>query len=268
MNYQHHYDLLMEKAKFRSLDKKSFDYYTEKHHILPKCMGGSNNKENFVLLTAREHFVAHILLWKSNKNNRSLAYAAHRMLHSKASTSLNQEDRNYKVNSWKYKELREEFAKFIREHTKARTPWNKGLTKNTSIGMLKISENQSGRKVSEESKNKMSKTKKGKPAWNKGQRGMISDETRKKLSESHKGKIGHSKGTPRNLSDETRKKLSNLRKGKTPANAKPVLCLDTGEIFKHSQEAKDKMKLSKACNINGACNGIILTAGGYSWAWA
>lgn len=36
--------------------------YIEKHHILPKCLGGSNAQNNLVLLTAREHFICHLLL--------------------------------------------------------------------------------------------------------------------------------------------------------------------------------------------------------------
>ena len=38
--------------------------YFEKHHILPKSLGGKNNKENLVNLTAREHFICHRLLTK------------------------------------------------------------------------------------------------------------------------------------------------------------------------------------------------------------
>lgn len=38
--------------------------YTEKHHIIPKCLGGSNKKDNLVILTAREHFICHWLLTK------------------------------------------------------------------------------------------------------------------------------------------------------------------------------------------------------------
>ena len=36
--------------------------YVEKHHIIPRCIGGSDHKENLVSLTAREHFVCHLLL--------------------------------------------------------------------------------------------------------------------------------------------------------------------------------------------------------------
>ena len=36
--------------------------YTEKHHIIPKSWGGSNRKENLAVLTAREHYICHLLL--------------------------------------------------------------------------------------------------------------------------------------------------------------------------------------------------------------
>ena len=38
--------------------------YTEIHHIIPKCMGGTDDKSNLVKLTAREHYIAHKLLTK------------------------------------------------------------------------------------------------------------------------------------------------------------------------------------------------------------
>ncbi len=44
--------------------QKYNESYFEEHHIIPKCMNGTNKKENLVLLTAREHFICHILLYK------------------------------------------------------------------------------------------------------------------------------------------------------------------------------------------------------------
>ena len=38
--------------------------YTERHHILPKCLGGDNTKSNIVRLSARKHFICHKLLVK------------------------------------------------------------------------------------------------------------------------------------------------------------------------------------------------------------
>lgn len=47
----------------------------ELHHIVPRCMGGTNEPLNLVLLTPREHFIAHVLLAKSNKGHSGLVYA-------------------------------------------------------------------------------------------------------------------------------------------------------------------------------------------------
>lgn len=47
----------------RKLNPINSGYY-EKHHIIPKSLGGKNTKDNLIKLTAREHFVCHILLVK------------------------------------------------------------------------------------------------------------------------------------------------------------------------------------------------------------
>lgn len=70
MKYSEIYDSLIKRGLERGLNKKKLDYYTEKHHIIPKCMGGVNNSSNYVLLTPREHFVAHQLLVKMYKDTK------------------------------------------------------------------------------------------------------------------------------------------------------------------------------------------------------
>lgn len=74
MNYQEHYDRLVSRAKERKLD-----CYTESHHIVPKCMGGTDDKDNLILLTAREHFIAHLLLMKIHPESYGLIYALNMM---------------------------------------------------------------------------------------------------------------------------------------------------------------------------------------------
>lgn len=49
--------------------------YHERHHILQKCMGGTNDEENLIDLYAREHFIAHKLLAIENPDNKKLNYA-------------------------------------------------------------------------------------------------------------------------------------------------------------------------------------------------
>jgi len=74
MNYLANYNKLIKRAKERTLDG-----YSEKHHILPKCIGGSNEPDNLVELTAREHFIAHILLVKIYPNKIGLIKAVQMM---------------------------------------------------------------------------------------------------------------------------------------------------------------------------------------------
>lgn len=60
---------IVNKAKCdRDLD------YSEKHHIIPKCIGGEDSPENIVKLTSKEHFICHMLLTKMHDSN-SLKYA-------------------------------------------------------------------------------------------------------------------------------------------------------------------------------------------------
>lgn len=76
MDYKRIYDQLVEKAKPRGLDKSKHEGYFEIHHIVPRCMGGGDEPENLVMFTAREHYTAHLLLWKSYPEERGLAHSA------------------------------------------------------------------------------------------------------------------------------------------------------------------------------------------------
>jgi len=58
MNYEHIYNQLCLRSQSRKW--KKFTY--EKHHIIPKSMGGSDKKSNIAILTPREHALAHLLL--------------------------------------------------------------------------------------------------------------------------------------------------------------------------------------------------------------
>lgn len=85
MNYEKHYNMLMERSKNRTLSG-----YVEKHHILPKCLGGTDDTENIAVLTPEEHFVAHQLLIKMYPGNRDLIYATQLMtVHHTASRTNN-----------------------------------------------------------------------------------------------------------------------------------------------------------------------------------
>ena len=74
MNYQRIYNQIIERAKTRQIEG-----YVEKHHIIPKCLDGTNDKENLIKLTAREHFLCHLLLCEMYPNNIRLFHAVFMM---------------------------------------------------------------------------------------------------------------------------------------------------------------------------------------------
>ena len=70
--YLNWYNQLVKKAKVRNLTKETSDCYVEIHHIIPRSLGGSNDKENLVVLTAKEHYIAHHLLSKFTTGNQKI----------------------------------------------------------------------------------------------------------------------------------------------------------------------------------------------------
>lgn len=69
MDYKRHYDSLISKAKNREICDTT---YYEKHHIIPKCVGGDDHSSNILALLPEEHYVAHLLLAKIHKDNGKL----------------------------------------------------------------------------------------------------------------------------------------------------------------------------------------------------
>jgi hypothetical protein len=152
--------------------------YTERHHIIPRSLGGSNNKINLVDLTAREHFVCHWLLTKmvEGLHKQKMVYALHAMLH------LNL-DRRYK-NSIAYQQNKIEAADYRRQ-----------ARKGTLIGDQNYNY---GNRWTLEQKAKMSEYRTGKcfrPNY------RYSDEAKHKMRQSAKER----------WTDEERQKFSQLR---------------------------------------------------------
>lgn len=142
MNYTKVHDSIISNAVARC---GAIEGYKERHHILPKSMGGDDSNDNLVYLTAREHFIVHWLLKKMN-NNSSMIYAFFAM------TKMgNSSQKRYTSHSFKY--AREAMGDFI---SKSRTG-----DKHPLFGAKgKLSPN-FGSKRSPESKANMSEAAKG-----------------------------------------------------------------------------------------------------------
>ena len=187
--YYRCYLRIIDNAKNRILDK---DGYVEKHHILPKSMGGSNKKENIIALTAKEHYVCHVLLTKCTTGYylKLMRYALGKFIQSNKYQKRNFTARQYQNIRESISLARtgttfsDESKKKMSNSAKNRIPWNKGLKGvivHSKESNLKRSNTLKGRPISEEQKNKISNSKIGKPS------GMIgkshSEETKQKMRE-------------------------------------------------------------------------------------
>ena len=189
MNYQKIYESIIEQAKLEK--RKRGNTYYENHHILPKCLKGTNDKENLVLLTAKEHFICHKLLTYIYPENRDLATAFHFMVYGK---------NDYKNTSRDYEYARKLISKNgLSEETKQKIRGRK----HTKEEKEKISKALKGKNKSQQHRNSIRDANLGmkRPEWVKekmrnsrkkllvgGYKIIILEETKKKISKANSGK--------------------------------------------------------------------------------
>ena len=158
---EHVYNAIIERAK-KENRKKGCGVYYERHHILPKSLGGSNDKSNLILLTAKEHYVCHRLLTVMYPTNKKIAFAFWNMCR-----CGNDNHQRHIPSARAYEYARIHLSKTY----KGKTAWNKG------------------RKMTEEELANHASRQPGYTAWNKGKKtGPQSEETKSKRSASLKGR--------------------------------------------------------------------------------
>lgn len=139
---------IINTARSENRSKGSCVYY-ENHHELPKSLGGSNSKDNLVLLTAKEHFRAHYLLSKFLLHERDMNKMIHAFWLMCNMKSENQE-RDYEISEETYSEIKKNLSI---------------ITSNRLLGVPKSKEHiirMSGKIKSKETRRKISKANKGK----------------------------------------------------------------------------------------------------------
>jgi len=110
--YSRWYEALVTKAQNRTIDG-----YVEKHHIIPRCFGGNDGKANLVSLTAREHYIAHALLWKmkfAGVHGSKMAFAFNTFIN-KMTTKVRGEYHTYTISSRMYETFRKEYSTLLKE---------------------------------------------------------------------------------------------------------------------------------------------------------
>jgi hypothetical protein len=112
--YTKWYYLIIDRANTRLISG-----YTEQHHIIPKSLGGSNDSINLVSLTAREHFICHMLLTKMvvGKYRQKMVHAWWAM-----STLKKDCQERYKLNSSQYNRVREQYVEYIKKNNPMKDP--------------------------------------------------------------------------------------------------------------------------------------------------
>ncbi len=222
--YTRIYFNIMETRKNRILCE---NMYYENHHIIPKSLGGKNNIENMIYLTAKEHFIVHWLLTKmcEDRNSiRKMKYAFFCM--------VNLVNRNHK----RFFSSRQ--FEIARKH---------------NVDANKMGNSNKGSKWSDESKKKLSKSKLGnknrvakkhskesKEIMSLKRIGItLSEETKKKMS---KSKSGVKK------SDETKKNMSIAQKSKEPITC--IHCDKSGHYAAMKRWHFDNCKMKSIDNNN------------------
>lgn len=237
MDYLQQYNKLIETRKLLNRKKNDGNYY-EKHHIIPKSCGGKNDKDNLILLTFREHYIAHLLLVKiySGEFKKKMQYALWIMGNNKNKSNRILSSSQYEncklamLSVMKNRIISKETREKISKANKGRKRSEETKEKFKSLVVSqetkdKIRIANLGKKLSEETREKISKANKGK---------IFSEETKKILSEIGKNKI---------FSEETKKKISEALKGKNHPNFNKKISKETRE--------KIKQKKNKKCIVNG-----------------
>ena len=172
--YQTWYQNITDRARGRTLEG-----YAERHHVIPRSLGGTNDADNLVCLTAREHFVCHWLLTKIYTGEAR--YKMINAMYIMRAEGPYQKRYESKITSRVYNTLREEYSKYISNLNKGRV---QPLEEN-----IKQKAAQTGRKrapFSDEWREKMSKSKQGENNNRYG--AVVLESTRQKIGDKIRGR--------------------------------------------------------------------------------
>jgi hypothetical protein len=250
------YNNIIATAKSRVLPKET---YTEKHHVIPRSLGGSNHISNLVILTAKEHRLVHILLPRMTIDpihTKSMWYAAWMILRTK------NKDQHRTISKGSAYELAKiKIAQFSSQLHKGKIVSEETKHKISAKATGRISPNK-GKPMSEDQKNKLSIAHKGKiiapetvaKILESRKHYQHSEETKQKISEANQGKTVV-------ISEETKQKISDSLKGRPNANkGKPAHnrgiphTTETIVKFKEAHQNREKILCPHCSKLIAKCS--------------
>lgn len=183
MNYQKIYWTIISQVR----EKEHRSTRLEKHHILPVSLGGTNDPDNIVKVTPREHFILHLLLMKMHSGPvRAKMAAALILMIKNTNKRLGRQkvtNRTYDASRfWKTAKFSEEHRRKISEAARRRDPATRKQTKEANE---KRAAALRGVKKKPDHVEKYAAAQRGKSraSW-----GSHSEEAKAKISSLHKGK--------------------------------------------------------------------------------
>jgi hypothetical protein len=213
--YQHIIDGAISRNLTTRKQAKHILGYVERHHIIPKCIGGSDEQANLVFLTAKEHFICHHLLTKMFDDidiSRKMRFAMNKM----ARKSWNQQ--RVRITAVVFEKMRINFAEDMREQ-------NKGIIKGPMSEEHKLAISIGGKGIpkSKETRDRM--------------KGSKSDHQLRGLRASSASR----KGTP--LSEEERQKF---RKPKRAGTSEIYSAIAKGKVSAYDLEMNKVVRIQKS----------------------
>ena len=176
---EHHHKRYMQ--FINSLRGQFVNGYAELHHIVPKSLGGSDDVNNLIRLTARQHYIAHWMLARAIKGSAARAFFM-----------MSNFGKYGKVNSATYQIARKEYAQLVGEQMRGRI-----MPPITEETREKQRQAKLGKRLSLEHIEKVRQSRIGKP---------LTDQWKANLSASKRGKT--TRGTGWNHSEETIKRVA------------------------------------------------------------
>lgn len=177
--YRRIYDNLVESHRHLKETWKPIGSGLERHHILPRHRGGTDEESNFTYLTHREHIIAHFLLWKIHGrvgDKMALNMMKGMMYYPSTLGTKASEETKRKMSKTR------KGRKYTEEHKRALSEAHRGK-KHSEESKRKMREAKLGKSLSEEHKRNLSEAQRGKPQL--------------KVTCPHCGKKGGAKTMPR-----------------------------------------------------------------------
>ena len=188
--YTKWYNQITDRARNRIVEG-----YTERHHIKPRSLGGTDNNDNLVELTAREHFICHWLLVKMTTGEEHYKMLnALRMMRAEKSGQQRYETA---ITSRVYESIKQEYAQLQSVLRSGKGNGFFGKT-HTEEARRAIREKNTGKKLTEEQIARQIAAQTGR------KRAPFSEEWRAKMAEKKKGENNPRFGIK--VSEETKQK--------------------------------------------------------------